>query len=190
MRTWVCVNRVATTAMAAALIVFGAGCQGVPTCGDIEALTEDAGGDGFMDVTPPAGVVFDPETTIKFLGGNTLVPADLLPHVEEVNLDAGFAQLLIDSTNFMVRFSLTLDYGDAGVQTICQTEPFSAFEFKVEAACPVDTELTVEVIAVLPIGGGIPVATIPIGLTTDAADFTCGQTVSLVTTKNEAGEVV
>jgi len=190
MRTFVGVSRVVTTAMTVALVVFGAGCQGVPTCRDIDALTEDVGGDGFLDVAPPTGVVFDPATTIKFRGGNTLVPADLLPHVEEVNLDPGLARFLVDSTSFIVRFSLTLDYGDAGVQTICDTEAFNAFELKVEAACPVNTELSVEVIAVLPIGGGIPVATIPIGLTTDAAEFACGQTVSLVTTKNEAGEVV
>jgi len=176
--------------LAVIILAAGAGCQGVTSCGDITALTEDVDGDGFLEVAPPDGFEFDFDSTISVFAQNTLVPTDLLPHVEEVGLDPATAEALINQAEFFVKFSFELDYGDGTVQTICDMVPFDEFEIAFETLCPLDADLTVEAIATLPLFGGIPIATVPIGLTVDAVDFVCGQTISLVTTKDESGEVV
>ena len=183
-------SRFGVIAATGVLMVLLCGCQGAPTCHDIDRLTEDANGNGFLDIAPPEGVVFDGVNTVKVFGGNTLVPADLLPHVAEVNLSPTIARLLVNTTEFRVKFSFDLVYEGGQTQTICQTKPSSNFELKMEAACPQESELNVALIALLPLFGGIPVRTIPVGLTTDAVDYECGQTVSLLTTKDENGEVV
>ncbi len=187
---WLAGARYAGMAWLTVFVGLACGCQNSATCNDIDRLTEDTNENGFVDVEPPEGIVFDGVNTVKVFGGNTLVPADLLPHVAEVNLSPAIAQFLVNTTEFRVKFTFDLVYEDGQKQRICQTKPFSDFELKIEAACPAQSELNVELIALLPIFGGIPVRTIPIGLTTDAVDYECGQTVSLLTTKDENGEVV
>ncbi len=172
------------------IVIVGAGCQRAPRCGDLDALSEDVNGNGFLDIAPPEGIEFDPDSTVKVRAGNTLVATDLLPHVAETNVDPAIANLLVNVSDFIVKFSFDLDYGNGLTQRICQTKPLGSFDLAFEAVCPEDVNLDVELIAVLPIVGGIPLTTIPIGLTVDAVDYECGQTISLMTTKNEDGEVV
>ncbi|MFQ5491065.1 MAG: hypothetical protein ACE5GE_10115 [Phycisphaerae bacterium] len=186
-------QRSVLAAVTTLVLISNSGCQNVPdvpNCRDIDALREDANSNGFMDVRPPPGVEYDPEATVKVMAGNTLFDTDLVEHAPEVGLDPTVAGLLARATDFLVKFTFFLDYGDGKVQVLCQTKPLGPFEIAIEAACPVDSMIDVELIAVVPIFGGIPVQTIPVGLTEDAVDYECGQTVSLLTTKDEDGQVV
>lgn len=180
-------------ALTTAVLISGPGCQNVPqvpNCRDIDKLRDDVNSNGFMDVPPPAGIEFDPEATVKVIAGNTLFDTDLVEHSGEVGINPTVAGLLARATDFVVKFTFFLDYGDGVVQVLCQTKPLGPFEIAIEAACPLDSKINVEIIAVVPIFGGIPIKTIPIGLTEDEVDYECGQTVSLLTTKDENGRVV
>lgn len=129
--------------------------------------------------------MFDPDRTIKIIGANTLVAADLVPYAREHGVDPS----LVNVAEFLVQFSFNVEYENGETQTICQTLPFAEFEMRFEAACPELADIDVNLIAQVPILG-IQIAVIPIGFTLDVVDYECGDTVSLRTTKNEAGEVV
>jgi len=161
------------------------GCQGSVTCNDVESATVDSNGNGFVDITPPEGVVFDGERTVKVLGGNTLVAADLAPFALEHGADPNLANL----AEFLVRFSFDVEYENGATQRICQSFPFDQFETRFEVVCPKMADMNVDLIALVPVLG-IPIATIPVGFTLDAVDYACGDTVSIITTIDESGQVV
>ena len=175
--------RAVTTVLAAGLLLLG--CQGVPRCDDLENLSTDANRNGFPDIVPPEGVSFEPDQTVRVRMGNTLTEADLLPHAREEGVDPNLAAL----ADFLVTFRLTARYDNGTESQICQTVPLGAFDFAFETACPESTDLDVELTAVVPLFG-IPLTTIPLGLTTDVVDYQCGQTVDFVTTKDENGQLV
>ncbi|MCH7808218.1 MAG: hypothetical protein IIB60_03240 [Planctomycetes bacterium] len=161
------------------------GCQGTVTCNDVAGTTADINGNGFVDITPPPGVEFDSDRTIKIIGANTLVAADLAPFAKEHGVDPN----LVNLAEFLVRFSFDIEYENGETQTICQSFPFDKFETRFEVACPKLADMNVELIALVPILG-IPIATIPVGFTLDAVDYECGDTVSILTTIDESGQVV
>lgn len=161
------------------------GCQGTATCNDVANATTDINGNGFFDITPPEGVEFDPDRTIKVIAGNTLVAADLAPHAAAHGVDPG----LVNIAEFFVRLTFDVEYENGATQSICQRLPFDEFELRFEAVCPAHADMNVDLIAQIPILG-IPIAVIPTALTLDSVDFECGDTVSLHTTKDESGEVV
>jgi len=167
------------------VIAASVGCQGTVTCNDVEGSTVDSNGNGFSDITPPEGVAFDPMHTVKVLGGNTLVAADLVPFARQHGADPN----LVNFARFLVRFSFDVEYANGAKQTICQSFPFDKFETRFEVVCPDQADMNVELIAMLPVLG-IPVATIPIGFTLDAVDYECGDTVSILTTIDASGQVV
>lgn len=166
-------------------LVTLSGCQGTVTCNDVASVTTDSNGNGFVDITPPEGVVFDGQQTVKILGGNTLVASDLAPFARDHGVNPNLVNLAV----FLVRFSFDVEYENGATQTICQTFPFDEFETRFEVACPDVADMNVDLIALLPVVG-IPIMTIPVGFTLDAVDYECGDTVSIITTIDESGQVV
>lgn len=173
------------TCVVAGLLVLAIGCQPPSAFDDLDTLVEDANGNGFLDVMPPPGVVFDTSTNVKVRISSTLVPTDLVPHAEEAGVDPSLATLAV----FFVEFSFTLGYADGTTVVLRETEPFAPFEFAFEVACPVSAELTVEVIATVPLTL-TPITRIPVGLSLAGVDFGCGNTIEFATFVNENGEVV
>lgn len=178
-----------TLAVLLVLLVGLGACIQVPDCNDFDALTTDRDGDGFPEINPPPGVVLDPANTVRVFAANTLTADVLAPFAAEVGVPPKLAEVLAGWADFEVTFAITAEYPGGVIQTMCDTEPLGDFEKRFEAACPLDSQLDVRITAFVP-GLHIPFLSVPVGLTTDAVDFSCGQTVSLRTTTDANGHPV
>ncbi len=167
-----------------AMCLLVTGCGELDLCNDLGELA-DADGNGFVELTPPEGVEFDSDTSVRVLVENTLTIADLVPFVSHTDQDASLANEAL----FLVQFTFTIEYADGAVQTVCQTEPLGPFTVSFEGACHETADLTVELIAISPLTG-MEVTRIPVGLSLEGVDYECGQTVEFRTFVDDAGEVV
>lgn len=95
---------------------------------------------------------------------------------------------LVNLAQFIVNFAFIVHYANGTTVTIRETEPLGPFEFAFEVACPVDAELSVELIATAPFTSAV-LATIPVGLSLVGIDFGCGDTIEFATFVNEEGQV-
>ena len=160
------------------------GCGEFDLCNDLGELV-DTDGNGFVELIPPEGVEFDPETSVRVLVENTLTVADLVPFVSHTDEDVSLA----DEALFLVQFTFTIDYANGAVQTICQTEALGPFSVSFEGPCHENADLAVEIIAISPLTG-MEVARIPVGLSLAGVDYECGQTIEFRTFVDDDGEVV
>lgn len=167
-----------------AVTAFVTGCGELDLCSDLDNLV-DSDGNGFVELVPPEGVEFDPETSVKVFIENTLTVADLVPFVSHTDEDASLA----DSALFLVQFTFTIEHVGGAVQTICQTEALGPFAVSFEGACHEHADLAVELIAISPVTG-LEVARIPVGLSLAGVDYVCGQTIEFRTFVDDSGEVV
>ncbi|MCH7720978.1 MAG: hypothetical protein IH988_08320 [Planctomycetes bacterium] len=168
------------------VVVTVTGCQPPPTgCTDLSSLSEDANGNGFPDLVPPDGVAFDEDNTLRVRVENTLTKDDLAPFAAE----AGVSGTLVSLVDFLVTFRFRVEYENGTEQTICQTELLGPFDLAFEVACPTSAELEVAIIPLLPITK-TPLDSIPVGLSLDAVNYECGQTVEFVITTDDLGTVI
>lgn len=168
------------------LLVLASGCQDPPSgCRGISGLTTDANGNGFPDIIPPDGVVFDSSSTIRVTIENTLSTDDLASYADQ----AGVSPSVLNLANYLVTVKFFIEYENGSTQTICETEELAPFTLSFEAACPTDVDLEVEVVALAPVVNSV-ITTIPLEVSLDAFVFDCGQEIEFITTTDEEGNIV
>jgi hypothetical protein len=169
-------------AMAFVLPIVLLGCgSGGPT-GDLDALTTDSNGDGFLDVTPPDGVEFLSLDNMKVRLRNTVSQDELGA------LAAGFGvePAMLNLVDIVAEIAVELDYG-AVTQVLAQDEAIEPFEHKFEIACADVIELSVDVIANVPLVGPQNVSDFNFELV-EGMEYNCGQTIELEVFINEGGD--
>lgn len=157
------------------------GCQGTSANGDIDKLV-DADNDGFADITPPNGVAFDDATNAKVLLTNSIGVDDIGPLAQQQGIDPA----LLNFVDIEVNIVMTLAYEGFENLVLRQSQDLEPFERAMEAACPDQVLVNVNVVANAPIVGPQDVFSGEFEQT-QGEDFQCGDTISVETFINDAG---
>jgi len=157
------------------------GCQGSPANGDLDKLV-DGDNDGFVDINPPEGVTFDDTSNAKVLLTNSIGVADIGPLAEQQGLDPA----LLNFVDIEVNIVMTLSYAGFEDLVLRQSQKLEPFERAMEAACPDQVLVDVNVVANAPFVGPQDVFSGQFEQT-QGEDYVCGDTIAVETFINDAG---
>jgi len=170
----------------AAVMVFTlalSGCGAVAPVGDLDALTDDANGNGFFDVTPPDGVEFLTLDNLKVRLANVIAQDELGGLAAEFGVDPALLNLVTLKADIVVM----MDYGAGITDELVQSEAIDPFDKRFEIACPERVTVEVDVIAEVPVVGPQSVTDFSVSLA--AGDhYTCGQTIAVEVFINASGD--
>lgn len=158
------------------------GCQQPSSNGDIDNLV-DADNDGFADITPPEGVEFNEETNAKVLLSNSIGVEDIGPLAEQQGIDPGLLNLVTIEADIV----MTLVYDGFENLVLRQTQALEPFEQAMEAACPDQVLVTVNVFANVPLLGEQDVFSGDFEQV-QGRQYECGDTITVETLINDAGQ--
>lgn len=158
-----------------------AGCQGPAADGDIDKLV-DTDENGFVEITPPVGVDLDEATNAKVVLTNSIGAEDIGPLAQQQGIDPA----LLSFVDIEVEIVMTLDYDGFENLVLRQTQELEPFERAMEAACPDQVMVDVNVVANAPIVGPQDVFSGQFEQT-QGQDYQCGDTISVETFINDAG---
>jgi hypothetical protein len=178
-------NRTGWLMTACGMFAIGAllaGCGAVAPTGDLDALTDDANNNGFLDVTPPDGVEFLTLDNINIRLLNTVTQDDLGPLAAQFGVDPA----LLNLVSIVANIDVTLDYGNGITDTISESESIEPFGKKFEIACPNSVLVDVNVVANAPIVGPQEITTFTVRMG-EGAEYECGQQIEVEVIINDAG---
>jgi hypothetical protein len=160
------------------------GAAGGGTLNRLDSLP-DADGDAFSEITPPDGIVFDPETALSLHIINTITRSQA-----EAAAGVQLPQVVSSSLTLAAKVSVKLNYPGDIEQRLPGSFPVGPFDLAFEVACPDSIEVLVTVVATAPIVGEQPVSTFgPYVFTQGSGDYaySCPSIVTLTTMVDEAG---
>lgn len=177
-----CISHRVLPGLLAAAVMLTAGCQLIPA-GDPGNGGQDANQNGFIDIVPPPGVMFETDTNVKVRLINELSASDLADLAQSNGVDPS----LIGLADIRARIQWTVRYATGDPQTIDSVERLAPFTESIEFACPQDVDLSVVIQANLLIPGGPPIAEVPIDFDLSTVDYQCGDTITYRAFTNDAG---
>jgi hypothetical protein len=171
-----------------ALLLLFAGCVDLPEApsDDLDDLI-DARGDGFLDVLPPAGVMFDEGTNVRLRIINEVDATDLTAVARAQGVAEELIALL-PLASVMISVDMGLHYAGGLRGTLSYGVMLTPFERKLEFACPQRTEVSLRVDMLLPVGNVGPLFANTTTLTQEA-EYDCGQTLEFRAWVDDAGAI-
>jgi hypothetical protein len=163
-------------------LIAVAGCGGPSGPDDLDQLTEDGNGNGFLDVTPPDGIEFSSVDNINVRLNNTIGREGLALVAAGYGIDAN----LLGLATILATMDIDFDYGNGITDALSQAEPIEPFDKKFEVACPEAMEVHIYVTASAPIVGTQTLFEQTFSLVR-GDDYECGQTVGFETSVDANG---
>ena len=158
------------------------GCGTAIATGDLDSLSEDANGNGYLDVEPPDGVEFSTLDNVNVGLSNTITQTDVATIAATMGVDASMLSLV----SLVANMELTLDYGNGITDVLTESEPIAPFEKKFELAVPDSVDVLVKVVANVPLVGAQTVTEFTVSLT-KGVEYEAGQTIDIAVSMDEYG---
>lgn len=168
----------------ACCLAFASGCQNSAAPGDIDALSKDANGNGYLDVDPPEGIEFLTIDNLNIRLVNSVDADDVAMLASQYGIDPSLLAL----ATITVDFTVTMDYGDGITDVLHQTEPVEPFDMRFEVACPLSARVDVSVKASAPIVGDMDIMQDAFEMT-EGFDYECGDAIGYETYVDDRGNV-
>lgn len=168
--------------MGLALLV--AGCFGSSEPTDLSSLSQDADGDGYMDLTPPDGVAFDAATNLRLRTASDVDRDDLAAIATTLGVDSSLLSVVEDR----IVLTIHLDYGNGITQEVEEVRQIEPFDLKIEVACPVEAVVDVLLQGTAPIIGSQDIYANSF-VFTRGTDYACGDHIEVTAEVNEFGSI-
>lgn len=139
----------------------------------------DTDGDAFSEIQPPEGVELDPEQMLSLSVINTITRSEA-----EAASGVQVSSFISSSVEVVGKVNVELTYANGVTQTLPGTFPLGPVNLQFEFACPEQIEVTVDIVAMVPIIGEQPVSTFgPYVFTKDEGlyVYSCGAVITIET---------
>ncbi len=177
-------RRISTAIILSVLFpILSAGCRQPLPPSELDDLA-DASGDGFVDVVPPQGVMFDESSNVSVRLENSVAQADLAVLAQANGVDPSLLNLVA----IVGRVNVELHYDGGETDTIEESLLIEPFIRSFEVACPAYVDATAAADVYPPAGGPTTLfESEPIRFV-EGEDYTCGQTIAYAAFLNADGE--